>query len=304
MAFLEERISEAFSFGASSAEGFDVDLVATFSGNEYRNLRHPYPRLMLDLPFDGRTETFLYDGLVDLYRRSGGLFGGFRWKNPSDYSTNGRSGSPTYNDQACTLVSTGVYQLTKWYGTEGSTTATRRRLLKPVAASVLVGIRDDYNNPVQVAAAGTSPERWTVDTTTGKITFAANKNYVITDISQAANAVITIGAHTLVAGDTVHISSVSGMAEINGLRGTVQSVTATTITVDIDSSAFTAFSLASPNTAQINTRPQANETVTCGCYFDIPVRFETDLSGLSYDTKNTDDVVMGLSIRLIELLNI
>ncbi|WP_372810089.1 DUF2460 domain-containing protein [Litorivivens sp.] len=304
MAFLEERISEQFSFGASAAEGFDVDLVGTYAGNEYRNLRHPYPRLMLDLPFDGRTETFLYDGLVDIYRRSGGRFGGFRWKNPSDYSTSGRSGTPTYNDQACTLVSAGVYQLTKWYGTEGAASATRRRLLKPVSGSVLVGIRDDYDNPVQITATGVSPERWTVDTTTGKITFAANKNYAVTNITQASNAVFTIGAHTLVAGDSVHATVASGMTEINGLRGTVQSVTPTTITTDIDSSAFTAFSLASPNTAEINTRPQANETVTCGCYFDIPVRFETDLSGLSYDTKNTDDVVMGLSIRLIELLNV
>lgn len=303
MAFLEERISEQFSFGASVAEGFDVELVETL-GNEYRALRHPYPRLMLDLPFDGRTETWLFDSLVDIYRRSGGTFGGFRWKNPSDYSTNGRAGVPTYNDQACTLVSSGIYQATKWYGTESATSATRRRLLKPISASMLVGIRDDYDNPVQVTATGVSPERWTVDTTTGKITFAANKNYTITGITQAANAEITIGAHTLVADDTVHISSVSGMTEINGLRGTVQSVTATTIVVDINSAAFTAFSLASPNVAEVNTQPQANETVTCGCYFDLPVRFETDLSGLSFDTKNTDDVVMGVSVRLIELLNV
>ncbi|TNE75555.1 MAG: hypothetical protein EP334_10080 [Gammaproteobacteria bacterium] len=294
--FTEERLTEQFSFSAALSEAFSVVLTETVV-NEYRSLRHPYPRLSMDLPFDGRTETWLYDALVDIYRRSGGVYGGLRWKNPSDYSTKDRSGTPTYNDQACTLISAGIYQATKWYGTEGDSTATRRRLRKPVAGSVLVGIRDDYNNPVQ------QTNGWTVDTTTGQITFAANKTYAVTNISQAANAVFTIGTHTLVAGDTFHATVPTGMTEMNGLRGTIVSKTATAITTDIDSSAFTAFSLASPNTAVINTRPQANETVTCGCYFDLPVRFETDLSGLSFDTKNDSDVVMGVAVRLIELLN-
>lgn len=301
--FLEERIDQKFSFGSAWSEVFAAEAVTTEGGDEYTRLRHPYPQLMIDLDFMNRTEAYLFDEILDLYRRSGGIFGGFRWYFPSEFSTNGNKGAPTYDDQACVLSSAGIYQITKWYNTEGVSTSTRRRIRKPVAGTVLVGIRDDFDNPVQVVATGVSPERWTVDTTTGLVTFKANRSKVITGITQAAQAVVTVGsAHGYVANDSVHFSGVAGMTEINGLRATVQSVAATTITVNIDSQAFSAFSVASP-LGQVNTRPQANETVTAGCQFDIPVRFETDLSSVGYAAKNSSDIVMSTGVRLVEKLN-
>ena len=63
----------------------------------------------------------------------------------------------------------------------------------------------------------------------------------ITAITKAASAVVTVGAHTFVAGDVVAFSGVSGMTEINGLTGTVTAIGATSITVNINSSAFTAY---------------------------------------------------------------
>lgn len=300
MAFIEERLSESFSYGSGIGNEYSVDVVETIGGNEYRTLLNPYQKLSVDLDFANKTETWIKAEIRDLYDRSAGRFGGFRWKNPTDYSTNGTTGTPTFNDQACVL-SGSSYQITKWYGTEEATNASRRRIKKP-NSDVVVGIRDDFNNAVSVTAAGVSPERWTVDTTTGLVTFKVNASYAVTDISQAANAVITIGLHTLVADDTVHVSVFSGMTEINGLRGTIQSVTGTTITVDINSSDFTAFALDSPNLAVINTAPQTNETVTAGCTFDIPVRFDSD-SVEQFLSRNSTDVIMGTSLRLIEILN-
>lgn len=63
----------------------------------------------------------------------------------------------------------------------------------------------------------------------------------ITSITKAASAVVTVGTHTFVVGDVVAFSGVSGMTEINGLTGTVTATGATTITVNINSSAFTAY---------------------------------------------------------------
>lgn len=302
MSFIEERLDEQWSYGSAISEMFSVDITETYTGDEYRKINHPYPKLSIDLDFNNKTESYVLQYLTDLFQRSGGRFGGFRFKHPSHFSTNGNTGTPLFNDQQCIELSTGVYQAVIWYGTEGDTSATRRRIRKPVAGSMLVGITDDQGNDVQVTAAGASPNAWTVDETTGVITFAPNVSYSITSISQAANAVIGIGPHTLIAGGSVHISGVNGMTEINGLRGTIQSVTGTTITVDIDSSGFSAYT-SSPLSGTINTRPQANETVTCGCTFDIPVRFETDLSGMSYRFRNSSDVYMSVGIQLVELLN-
>src|SRR5690606_21265200 len=187
--FLEERLDLTAAYGATVLSEFEVNVVETHNGNEYRQLRHPYPRALLELDFTNRTEAEIMDTLLELYHRSGGRFGGFRFKNWLDYSSNGRKGAPTFNDQVCSEVSSGVYQLVKWYGTQGSSTATRRRIRKPVAGTVVVGIRDDFGLPHQITATGVSPQRWTVDATTGLVTFKANRQRSITAITQAGQAV-------------------------------------------------------------------------------------------------------------------
>ena len=75
--------------------------------------------------------------------------------------------------------------------------------------------------------------------------------------------------NTYAVGASVHLSGVVGMTEINGLRGIVLSQTSGSITVDIDSSGFSAYS----SGGVVNTRPQDGETVTGGCEFDIPAHF-------------------------------
>jgi len=73
--------------------------------------------------------------------------------------------------------------------------------------------------------------------------FYPQKAYV-TGITAANPAVITTStAHGYVAGQKIRVKcpSVFGMTQIDGLLATIASVTTTTITTDIDSSAFTAF---------------------------------------------------------------
>lgn len=65
-------------------------------------------------------------------------------------------------------------------------------------------------------------------------------SFVITGASQATQAVIT-AATTLVAGQSVTITGVIGMTELNGNTYTVVSVTATTVTLDVDSTGFTPY---------------------------------------------------------------
>lgn len=288
MSFLEERIREEILQGSSYSEEYSVDLVETNSGNEFRRLRFPYPRLrytieLLDDYPEFRTQV------VEFFHKSGGQFGGFRLKHKQEYTTNNFVDAPTFDDQAAILDSTGVYQIVRWYGTEGDTTQTRRRIRKPVTGTILVGIRDDFSNPVQLV------QGFTASTTTGLITFDANKTGVITAITQAASAVVTISSHPFVVNDSVHLSGVVGMTEINGLRGTVTAKTPNTLTVDIDSTAFTAYT----SGGVANTRPQTNETVTAGCEFDIPARFETRVADFNYSNFN----ILESTLSLVEILN-
>lgn len=295
--FLEETITEKLLYGSGFSESYAVQITETTAGNSYRKLLHPYPMARYDINlFD--LEDVIRDSAVDLYHRAGGIFGGFRVKHHRDFSTNNYTDAPTYNDQKA-LITTGTsYQITRWYGPESDSASTRRRVKKPVVDSVVVGIRDDLLNPNQVIEISTDPDpdvvRWTVDNTTGIVTFTANTQHTITNITQASSAVLTLGAHDHVVDDSLHISSVSGMTEINGLRCTVTAADATTVTVDIDSALFTTYT----SGGETNTAPQTNETVTAGCYFDLPMRFDAELNVTLANYK-----VEGTSLSLIEILN-
>lgn len=64
----------------------------------------------------------------------------------------------------------------------------------------------------------------------------------ITNITQALNAVVTSPNHGLSTGNSITFNGVIGMTQINGLTGTVTYLTSNTFSVNIDSSAFTAYS--------------------------------------------------------------
>ena len=78
------------------------------------------------------------------------------------------------------------------------------------------------------------------------------KRLYITKITQAASAVVTTSVdHGLTVGQRVvfNVPSQFGMTQINGLRGQITAVTASTFTVNIDTSGFTAFAF--PTSASV-----------------------------------------------------
>lgn len=285
--FLEERLAENIDYGSGFGSSYAVDTVQTAGGNEYRSLKHPFIKASMTIEFERQT-NFIISEILDLNNRAGGTFRGFRAMHPADYSTNNYRGDPTAFDQAMILENPtvpGVYQLMRWYGDSADPSCIRRRIRKPVAGTVKVG----------VGGAVYPASMWSVDNTTGLVTLAANKTANITAISKAAQAVLTIGAHSLVVGNSVIPTGVLGMTQINGLRALITAVTGTTITVAINSTAFSTYT----SGGVVNTRPQTGESVTAGCQFDIPVRFSADLSSRF---SNWDTIDVG-SIDLLEILN-
>ena len=287
--FLEERLSDLIRYGSSWQDDFAVNIVATSGGQEYRSLIHPYPVRKFDISYM-LDSARLWSELMGTYYRAHGQFAGFRARCFDEFSSNGPKGTPTAFDQPMLAVTAGsLYQLVKQYGTDkaaGATGYPYRQIKKPVAGTVLVGI----------GATAIRSADWSVDTTTGRVTFAADQTKAITSISQAAQAVIDVGAaHGFVAGQSVHISGVVGMTGINNQRALITTTGATTITVAINSTGYGTYS----SGGVVHTRPQTGETVSAGYEFDFAVRFDTALPvGQDYPGYRSVDAV-----RLVEILN-
>jgi uncharacterized protein (TIGR02217 family) len=290
--FLEERITVYISYDSSWTDAFNVRITKTSGGAEYRSLVHPIPTRYFEISIDSTPEE-LYESIANLYWRCFGKYAGFRAKALDDYTTNNFVDAPTAFDQECALVSAGVYQLQKEYGSGGTEISIGlpiRTIYKPVSGTVLVGIVNTLTGNHQQ----TITTHWTVDTTTGRITFAANKTDAIESITLGATTTIGLTAHTYNVGDSVHFSSIVGTTELNGKRATVASKTTDSITVNIDSTAYTTY----VSGGTVNTRPQSGETVKAGCEFDIPVRFDSNMN------INQSDYGLRLikSIELVELI--
>lgn len=273
--------------GASYGDDYAVDIVQTAGGQEYRSLVHPFPVRRFDVSYLLDTEK-TYNELQALYHRAHGRFAGFRVRCVDEYSTNGRIGAPTAFDHPLSMVSTGVYQFSKRYGLDkpaGAAGYPVRNIKKPVAGSALVSI----------GATAIRSADWSLDATTGRVTFAADQTFAVTAITKAAQAVLSIGAHTLVVGQSVHVDSVAGMTQINDQRALVVAIGATTITVAINSTAFSTYA----SGGAVHTGPQSGEVVSGGCEFDFPVRFNTSLPiGQDFPGHRVVD-----GVELIELLN-
>jgi uncharacterized protein (TIGR02217 family) len=292
--FLEERLDLPYRFGSSFSSEYEGNITVVRGGNDHTSLENPYPRLTLNLDLTNKTETELMEKVHSLWDRVGGMYGGsFRVKNPVQYSTNNRVDSPGFNDQACVKVADGVYQAMLWLRDEADSTSTRRRLKKPVVGTMHVGIRDDFNNPVLQKTG------FSVDYTTGEITFDANVSSAIEGISNAAQAVVQITGHSHTVNQTLHFSAVVGMTEINGLRATVLAVTPNTLTVDLDTTGFSTYT----SGGDVNTQPQSGETPTSGCYFDIPMRFDVEAMQATMIARNSRDLILGAVVPFIETRN-
>ena len=281
--FLEERISELIRYGSSWSEDYRVDITTTSCGQEDRFLVHAFPRRSFDVSYMMASQA-LYDELVAIYHRAHGKYSGFRVRCFDEWSSNSAVSTPTRTDQPLTLISGLAYQLRKYYGLDkaaGASGYPYRTIFKPVSGTVIVGI------------GGKKVTEFTVDTTTGIVTFSAATGS-ISGITKAAQASINFSGVSYAVGNSFYISGVAGMTQINGMRATVISTYAGGAVVDIDTSAFSTYT--SGGTTQ--AKPAGGEVVTAGFEFDFPVRFDTALvAGQDYPGYRPAD-----GIRLIELL--
>jgi uncharacterized protein (TIGR02217 family) len=161
MAFDEIQFPLRVGFGSQGGPVFSTEIVTVEGGFERRNQNWSQARRKFDAA-TGLRGAGDVAALLDFFHARAGRARGFRLKDWSDFTSaaNGTA-APAFTNQA---IGTGngsatVFQLKKIY-TSGST-SHGREIRKPVAGSVTIGL-----DGVQAMSG------WSVDTTTGLVTFA------------------------------------------------------------------------------------------------------------------------------------
>ncbi len=124
---------------ATVSPEFSTTVAVTASGHERRNSLWADARLRFDVGPGIRSEAEL-GVLLGFFRARRGAARGFRLRDPVDFSSNGMTGTPTLTDQELGIGDgqRTRFALVKRYGSGPD--AQVRRITRPVAASLLVGL--------------------------------------------------------------------------------------------------------------------------------------------------------------------
>jgi len=161
MAFHEVRFPDNISRGAVGGPMRKTRLVELESGDEERNAIWADSRRKYNAAYGIRKIDELA-AVTAFFEARGGRLYGFRWKDWADYKSCLPTGVPASGDQQ---IGTGDgvktdFQLVKVYASAPATYV--RTIKKPVTGSVMVAV-----------GGVDQPSGWTVDTTTGIVSFAA-----------------------------------------------------------------------------------------------------------------------------------
>jgi uncharacterized protein (TIGR02217 family) len=161
MAFDEIELPLRVGFGSKGGPNFSTEIIVIDSGYERRNQNWAQARRVFDAR-SGVRSTADVATLLNFFHARAGRARGFRLQDWSDYSSAADNlSTPNFADQA---IATGdgvttVFQLVKNYSSGGVTAS--RVIAKPVSGSVVIGL-----NGAQLTSG------WSIDTTTGLVTFA------------------------------------------------------------------------------------------------------------------------------------
>lgn len=166
------RFPVAVSYGARGGPSYKTMVSESHSGKENRNISWSLPRHEYDAAFSIRSHEDLEE-VVSFFHVSHGRAYGFRYKDWLDYKSSGVNLPLADTDQ---LIGTGNgvisdFQILKIYSV--GLVSKQRIITRPVSGSVVVA----FDNVSQ-------PSGWTVDVTTGVISFT---------VAPAIDVLITVG---------------------------------------------------------------------------------------------------------------
>lgn len=173
MSFDEIRFPPAISRGSTGGPERRTEIVTTASGREERNTRWADSRRRYNAGFGVKSLDDIH-AVVAFFEERRGRLHGFRWKDHADFKSCSPQSAVAATDQ---VIGTGngvtaAFQLVKCYGT--GLRNHLRKITKPEAGTVVVAVN------------GVATSHFTVDATTGLVTFANG-------FIPAAGAIISAG---------------------------------------------------------------------------------------------------------------
>lgn len=259
--FSESRINDILGIMRGTVGGaeYNTNVVVVQSGFEQRNQNWSVARGKWDIGERILSASELA-AIIAFFRARKGKYQGFRFKDFADftanYATNGFIDSGVGTGQSTS-------QLYKNY-TDGSD-SYNRKINKPVTGTISL-----YRNAVVI-----NPANYSIDYTTGIITYTPLSISNITNITNATNGVVTTSAaHGLTTSNIIYISAVSGAmaSNINNKYYTITVVNSTTFQLGVNTSAYGAYG----SGGTVSKYYQASDVMGWSGEFDVPVRFDTD----------------------------
>jgi uncharacterized protein (TIGR02217 family) len=249
-AFVEVRLERGYDYGAQGGPEYSTSVVVLGGGQEARNIDWEASRGRWEIG-ERRIDRVEKDYLLAFFRARRGRAQGFRFKDWADFQADGEALDPT---------GAKTVQLIKSYADAGDSYV--REITKPVAGTV------------SVKRGGTPFSAYTLDTTTGLLTLTPDATVGISAITQASPGVVTTAAaHGLTTGDTVYLTGIGGMTELNGRAFQITVIDPTSFSLDgEDTSAYGAYT----SGGTVESYVQPSESLTWTGEFDVPVRFDAD----------------------------
>lgn len=161
MAFHETRFPTDVSFGARGGPMRKTIIASSGSGYEHRNSQWADSKRSFNAGY-GIKQIDQIHSIIEFFEERQGQLHGFRWKDKMDWKSCHPTGQTSFDD---VVIGTGdgsdtTFQLVKIYG--ATINPYTRTINKPVLGTVKIGI-----NGVEQTSG------WTVDTTTGIVTFSS-----------------------------------------------------------------------------------------------------------------------------------
>lgn len=247
--FVEERLDLGYDYGAVGGPQYSTLVVVLGSGHERRQRRWADSRGQWQIGSRNITRAKL-DYLLDFFRARGGRVEGFRFRDWSDYEA--------IDEPLSDADGTPTAQLIKTYTSAGVDEV--RTIHKPVAGTVSLS---SGGAPVAIAS---------VDTTTGVVTLTPLATAAITGIAQDASGTVTAIGHGYSTGETIWITGVGGMTQVNDQAYVITVVDPDTFTLGVDTTGYSAYT--SGGVAE--KYPQPGTALAWSGEFDVPVRFDAD----------------------------
>jgi uncharacterized protein (TIGR02217 family) len=312
------------SYGSLSTIGFSTSVVQADSGTNQRTARWDQALRKYNISYGVRTREQLHD-LIQFFHAMKGRYYSFLYFDWADYSSNFATqteerGVPPITDTD-QVIGTGdgttqVFQLTKTYQTKNGSTSHVRLITKPMTAQWTDAQMTIPWSPVLVSLNTWACKNFTVDPTTGLVTFGAPPiisgtfNGVLLDTNKVQYTGAPGTFPQALLNQTVQIT---GAATQNNCP---MFTTAECISVAEDGGNCV-IEYFGPGSAPIagawdmtiqghDGTPIEGSTVFAGFYFYVPVQFDTDEISTNFEDYGVGavDGVKLLEVRPTEALGI